>query len=51
VIIWGKLFPLEALGPRCLDHAAKHIGWASMSRLDQVAVFDLRLVERRRGQP
>jgi hypothetical protein len=41
VIVWGKLFPPEALGPRCWDHAAEHV---DMSRLDQWAVFDLRPV-------
>lgn len=46
-ILWGKLFPQEALGPRCYDHAERHIGGAGMSRLDQYAVFDLRKVVRR----
>lgn len=44
-ILWGKLFPPEALGPRCYDHAAKHIGWAGMSQIDQWAVYDLRRPE------
>ena len=43
-ILWGKLFPPEALGPRCYDHAYKHIGGAGMSQLDQWAVYDLRPV-------
>ena len=46
-ILWGKLFPADALGPRCYDHAERHIGGAGMSRLDQYAVFDLRTVVRR----
>lgn len=25
-VLWGKLIPPEALGPRCYDCAAKHIG-------------------------
>lgn len=25
-VLWGKLLPAEALGPRCYDCAAKHIG-------------------------
>jgi hypothetical protein len=41
-ILWGKLFPPEALGPRCYDHAEKHIGSRGMSQIDQWAVFDLR---------
>ena len=41
-ILWGKLFKREALGPRCYEHAAQHIGHGSMSRLDQWAVYDLR---------
>ena len=45
-ILWGKLFPPEALGPRCYDHAAKWIGPASMSQVDQYAVYDLRPVHR-----
>lgn len=36
-VLWGKLLPAEALGPRCYDHAAEHVhhsglmagsGWA-----------------------
>lgn len=43
VIIWGKLMNREALGPRCDDHAADHIGGDYYSdRLNQWAVFDLR---------
>lgn len=38
-ILWGKFFPLEAFGPKCVDHAAK---WFDISRVDQYAVFDLR---------
>ena len=40
-LLWGKLFPPEALGPRCYEHAAKVLG-NGMSRLDQYAVLDLR---------
>lgn len=47
LILWGRYFPPEGLGPRCYNHAAKHIGAAGMSRLDQYAVFDLRKVTRR----
>jgi hypothetical protein len=41
-ILWGKLLPPEAFGPKCYDHAAEHLGWQAMSRIDQYAVYDLR---------
>lgn len=40
-ILWGKLFPQEALGPRCYDHAARWLG-RGIDQVDQHAVFDLR---------
>jgi hypothetical protein len=40
-IIWGKLFPPQALGPRCWNHAAP---WFDISRIEQYAVYDLRPV-------
>ena len=47
VIIWGKLFPPEALGPKCDNHAAIHIGGDYYSpRLANWAVFDLRGLDR-----
>lgn len=30
-VLWGKLLPPEALGPRCYDHAAKHVGHRALS--------------------
>lgn len=30
-ILWGKLLPPEALGPRCHDHAAKHVGHRALT--------------------
>lgn len=30
-IIWGKLFPEEALGPKCWECASKHVGSATLS--------------------
>jgi hypothetical protein len=45
-ILWGKLLPPEALGPRCYDHAEKWVPGVS-GRADQYAVFDLRPVRRR----
>ena len=41
-LLWGKLFPSEALGPRCYAHAVKHTHWGMPSRPDQWAVLDLR---------
>jgi hypothetical protein len=41
-ILWGKLLPPEVLGPRCYDHAAKHIGHSGMQQIEQWAVYDLR---------
>jgi hypothetical protein len=46
IIIWGKLFPAEALGPRCQEHAAKHLPDLSLHTITQWAVFDLRGLER-----
>lgn len=47
-ILWGKLFPSQALGPRCYDHAVKHLSHGAMSRVDQHAVLDLRGLYRAR---
>jgi hypothetical protein len=41
-IVWGKLAPPEALGPKCYDHAVKHLGDAMPFRAGQYAVVDLR---------
>ncbi len=40
-ILWGKLLPPEALGPRCTDHAMKWLPHL-LEKPDQYAVFDLR---------
>lgn len=46
-LLWGKLFPPEALGPRCYEHAAKHAGHEALGyRLDQYAILDLRGLRR-----
>ncbi len=45
-VIWGKLFPREALGPRCYDHAAKHIGHDALIPNSGYAVMDLRPLRR-----
>ena len=47
-LIWGKLFPPEALGPRCYDCAAKHVGHRNLGDR-QVAIFDLRRLARLDG--
>lgn len=41
-IVWGKLAEPEALGPKCYDHAVKHLGHSMPGRADQYAVVDLR---------
>lgn len=42
-ILWGKLFPAEALGPKCTFHAAEYI---NIAQVDQYAVLDLRAARR-----
>lgn len=46
VLLWGRLFPDEALGPRCYDHAVKWAGHNLYSQMDQWAVLDLRGLRR-----
>ena len=29
-VLWGKLIPPEGLGPRCFDHARKHVGYHAL---------------------
>lgn len=47
-IFWGKLYPPEALGPKCYDCAAKLLPHAMLGEhtLRQSAVIDLRLFRR-----
>lgn len=40
-ILWGKMLPQEALGPRCWDHAAEHVGTRALGD-PQWAIADLR---------
>lgn len=47
-ILWGKLLPSDALGPRCYDHAAKHVGHGALGD-PAWAIFDLRRVARIRA--
>lgn len=49
VILWGKLFPIEALGPRCYDHATKHVHHSDLFD-PQRAIFDLRNLRRDVGR-
>lgn len=48
-IIWGKLYPPEALGPRCEEHIAKHHGGRGLPELLRLgyALFDLRNLVRK----
>lgn len=41
-ILWGKLIEPEGLGPRCYDHAAKHVGHPALGYHSGYAIFDLR---------
>jgi hypothetical protein len=51
-IFWGKLLPPEALGPKCYEHAAKHVGHAMLAGHGDrfnVAAVDLRPIKQRLG--
>jgi len=52
-ILWGKLFPPEALGPRCEAHATAHCGERSLEEIFHPdrpwAVYDLRQVNALHG--
>lgn len=44
-ILWGKLLPAEALGPRCEQHTHDHLGRSiSEAVREGCAVYDLRPV-------
>jgi hypothetical protein len=47
LIFWGKLFPKEALGPRCEFHALRHLPDLTDKTLLQWAVFDLKGLARK----
>lgn len=49
-ILWGKLFPAEALGPRCRSHAERYLGRATLPEAirEGWAIFDLRGLRRDR---
>lgn len=51
-VIWGKLAPNEALGPRCYLHAEKHVGPHALMRDANYALINLRdLVRDLIGEP
>jgi hypothetical protein len=45
-LLWGKLLKPEALGPRCADCAALHVGW-EMLRDPDCAIVNLRTLAAR----
>jgi len=50
LIVWGRLFPAEALGPRCIRHYATQTGYHTDDHsLSQSAVYDLRSAARALG--
>jgi hypothetical protein len=40
-VLWGKLIPAEGLGPRCYDHAAKHVGHNALASRSGWAIVNL----------
>jgi hypothetical protein len=40
-VLWGKLIAAEGLGPRCYDHAAKHIGHHGLASRSGWALINL----------
>lgn len=45
-VLWGKLIAPEGLGPRCYDHAAKHVGHRALAPESGWAIMDLRPLQR-----
>jgi hypothetical protein len=41
-VLWGKLIPPEALGPRCYEHAARHVPDDALRPGSDWAILDLR---------
>jgi len=41
-VLWGKLIPAEGLGPRCYDHAAKHVGHDALYPRSNYALINIR---------
>lgn len=51
-ILWGKLLPPEALGPKCYDHAVKYVGHHTLAGHGDrfmLAAVDLRPINRALG--
>jgi hypothetical protein len=40
-VLWGKLIPKQGLGPRCYDHAAKHVSASALAPGSQWALIDI----------
>jgi hypothetical protein len=40
-VLWGKLIPREGFGPRCHDHAAKHVGHRALAPHSGYALVNL----------
>ena len=45
-VLWGKLFPAEALGPRCYDCAAKHVAHMGLASRSGWALVHIRHLAR-----
>ena len=41
-VIWGKLAPTDSLGPRCYDHARKHLSGHALVPRSNYALINLR---------
>jgi hypothetical protein len=50
-VLWGKLIPPEGLGPRCYDHAVRHVGYHALAPNSDYALMDLRPVRAVLGEP
>lgn len=50
-VLWGKLIPAEGLGPRCYDHAAKHVGHDALRSGSTWALINVRDLARELRNP
>lgn len=41
-VLWGCLIPNEGLGPRCYDHAVKHVAHHALGSRSNFALINLR---------
>lgn len=46
-VLWGKLIEPEGLGPRCGEHAAKHVGYNALAPNSGWALVNLRELARK----